>query len=243
MPNIYLRLPYSRCQFFRHRDPNHVLEKHEPLVFNIYMPEHVAMLCSLTNAQSLTHCVNSQCFSHQQWRNMLSGRSPLGGNVIIRRDSNEYLTFAEVQQLSGKVEYNKSENEDYLCIKLPNEVEVVDVVRPVTSSWNLDTHGIRKMVVLLNNAFKRSLVEWALSTFDFCTSKGRVVCRCQTAMLERYLMRYGIEPTWQEKDNLRRVIDRWLRTEHSFFKAYSCVDMQYVDDNEAQYPIEEVQWI
>ena len=146
MPNIYLRLPYSRCQFFRYRDPNHVLEKHEPLVFNMYMPEHVAMLCSLTNAQSLTHCVNSQCFSHQQWRNMLSGRSPLGGNVIIRRDSNEYLTFAEVQQLSGKVEYNKSENEDYLCIKLPNEVEVVDVVRPVTSSWNLDTHGIRKMV-------------------------------------------------------------------------------------------------
>lgn len=62
-------------------------------------------------------------------------------------------------------------------------------------------------------------------------------------MLERYLMRYGIEPTWQEKDNLRRIIDRWLRTEHSYFKAYSCVDMQYVDDNEAQYPIGEVQWL
>ena len=53
MPNIYLRLPISRCQFFRHRDPKHTLAKDEPLVFSPYTPEYFVMRNSLTNAGAL----------------------------------------------------------------------------------------------------------------------------------------------------------------------------------------------
>lgn len=242
MPNVFLRLPVSRCQYFRHRDPKRTLSREEPLVFNQYTPEYFVLRNSISNAAARNMDVNTQCFSQQQWCNMMCGRHPLGGDTIIRRDSSEYLTFAEVERLMGYQDYNKSANEDYLCIRLPYEVEVIDTVRVVTPTWNLTRDGMHQLIVMLNNDFKRSLVEWALSTFDFCTSNGRVVCRGRVAMLERYLMRYGIEPSWQEKDNLRRIIDRWLRTEHNYFSAYSCLEMRYEDDHERQIPVNRIEW-
>ena len=243
MPNIYLRLPTSRCQFFRNRDPKRVLAKDEPLVFSVYSPEYFVMRSSLTNAGALSQEVNTQCFSQQQWRNMLNGRHPLGGNMLVTRDNSEYLTYDEVLHLNGNKEYSKSNNEDYLCIKLPSEIEVIDTVRAVTPTWNLDRSGIYKLLELLNNDFKRSVVEWALATFDFCTANGKIIARSKAAMLERYLMRYGINPSSEEKDNLRRVVERWLKSEHNFFKAYSCLDIQYEDMSESEHHIDEISWL
>ena len=243
MPNIYLRLPMSRCQFFRNRDPKRVLAKNEPVVFSVYSPEYFVMRSSLTNAGALSHEVNTQCFSYQQWCNMLNGRHPLGGNVLVTRDTSEYLTYDEVLHLNGNKEYAKSDNEDYLCIKLPSEIEVIDTVRAVTPTWNLDRSGVYKLLELLNNDFKRSVVEWALATFDFCTANGKIIARSKAAMLERYLMRYGIDPSSEEKDNLRRVVERWIKSEHNFFKAYSCLDMQYEDRTEHEHHIDEISWL
>lgn len=240
MPNIYLRLPTSRCQFFRNRDPKHTLAKDEPLVFSPYMPHHFVLRKHITNIPAVTQKVNSQCFSHQQWRNMMQGKHPNGGEVVTKRDPHEYLSFGEVQRFSGRQDYAKSDNEDYLCIKLPSEVEVIDVVRQVTPVWNLSTRGIRQLLLMLNDDFKRSVVEWALATFDYCTSDKRLIFRRQTAMLERFLMRYGIDQNESEKDALRRIISRWLTSNHSNFKAYSCADMQYIDDSEKRYCVDDI---
>ena len=57
MPNIYLRLPTSRCQFFRHRDPKHTLAKDEPLVFSPYMPHHFVLRKYLTNIPAVAQKV------------------------------------------------------------------------------------------------------------------------------------------------------------------------------------------
>lgn len=240
MPNIYLRLPTSRCQFFRNRDPKHTLAKDEPLVFSPYMPHHFVLRKHITNIPAVTQKVNSQCFSHLQWRNMMQGKHPNGGEVVTKRDPHEYLSFGEVQRFSGRQDYAKSDNDDYLCIKLPSEVEVIDVVRQVTPVWNLSTRGIRQLLLMLNDDFKRSVVEWALATFDYCTSDKRIIFRRQTAMLERFLMRYGIDQNESEKDALRRIISRWLTSNHSNFKAYSCADMQYIDDSEKRYCVDDI---
>lgn len=243
MSNIYLRLPTSRCQYFRHRDPKRTLAPNEPIVFGAYKHEMSILRNSLTNAPAITQEVNERCYSQQQWTNMLYGKAPLGGKPLVNRDKREYLTFAEVQYLNGHTDDSaRAANEDYLCIRLPREVEVFDTVRSVTPSWNLDRRGIYELILALNNEFKRSVVDWALSAFDFCTERGRIVCRSQTAMLERYLMRYGIEPTATEKDNLRRIIDRWLRSEHSYLSSYSCMDMQYIDNNERIIHVDKVIW-
>lgn len=240
MPNIYLRLPTSRCQFFRNRDPKHTLVKDEPLVFNPYMPHYFILRKYLNNSPAVTQKINPQCFSHQQWHNMQMGKHPNGGDVVTKRDPHEYLSFYEVQMFSGTQIYAKGENEDYLCIKLPSEVEVIDVVRQVTPVWNLSTRGIRQLLIMLNDDFKRSVVEWALATFDYCTSDKRIIFRRQTAMLERFLMRYGIDQNESEKDTLRRIISRWLTSDHSNFKAYSCADMQYIDDSEKRYCVDDI---
>ena len=55
-------------------------------------------------------------------------------------------------------------------------------------------------------------------------------------------MRYGIEQSIQEKDNLRRIIGRWLHAEHKNFSAYSCLDMQYEDGSENEYHIDSIEW-
>ena len=242
MPNIYLRLPTSHCQFFRNRDPKHVLAKDEPLVFSVYTHEHFILRHYLTNTTELSRSLDPQCFSHQQWRNMMAGRHPNGGASILIRDNQNYLSFDEVQRIFGFRDYNKSEDMDYLCIRLPYEVEVVDVVKQVTSTWNLTKEGVWQLKAALNNEFKRSLIEWAMSTFDYCTSNNRIICRKHVAMLERFLMRYGIDPTEQEKSNMRRVIDRWFATENKNFKAYSCADMQFIDESERTVSFERIEW-
>ena len=242
MPNIYLRLPTSRCQFFRNRDPKHVLVKDEPLVFSVYTHEHFILRHYLTNTTEQFRSLDPQCFSHQQWRNMMAGRHPNGGASILIRDNQNYLSFDEVQRIFGYRDYNKSEDMDYLCIRLPYEVEVVDVVKQVTSTWNLTKEGVWQLKAALNNEFKRSLIEWAMSTFDYCTSNNRIICRKHAAMLERFLMRYGIDPTEQEKSNMRRVIDRWFAAENKNFKAYSCADMQFIDESERTVSFERIEW-
>jgi hypothetical protein len=204
------------------------------------MPHHFVLRKHITNIPAVTQKVNSQCFSHQQWRNMMQGKHPNGGEVVTKRDPHEYLSFGEVQRFSGSQDYAKSDNEDYLGIKLPSEVEVIDVVRQVTPVWNLSTRGIRQLLLMLNDDFKRSVVEWALATFDYCTSDKRIIFRRQTAMLERFLMRYGIDQNESEKDALRRIISRWLTSNHSNFKAYSCADMQYIDDSEKRYCVDDI---
>ncbi len=242
MPNIYLRLPFNRCQYLRHRDPSHVLTPDEPIVFSQFMPEFWVLRNYLTNTQAVVQHANMQCFSHQQWQNMKNGRSPFGGKMLLKRNCREHLSYDEVRTLNGYTEFSRSDKEDYLCIKLPTEIVVVDAIRHVTPSWNLTYHGIRQLIVMLNNDFKRSLVEWALSTFDFCTSEGRIVCRSQSAMMERWLMRYGIDPTDEEKDNMRRVVDRWIKTGNNHFSAYSCFNMRYEDDKEQRRDIANMEW-
>ncbi len=240
MPNIYLRLPQSRCQFFRNRAISEKLTKNEPIVFSRFSPEYNIMRNSLTNAPSRTQVINSRCFSHQQWVNMMGGRHPLGGKLMDKRDRTRYLTFPEVSHLCGRNDYNKSINDDYLCIKLPSEVEMVDTVYTVTPSWTLDKIGVQRLAECLFNDFKRTVIEWALSTFDFCTSNGKIICRGQTAMLERFLIRYGITPNAAERDSLRRIIERWLESEQSHFTAYSTFDMQYHDGKEQVFPVQSV---
>jgi len=219
------------------------LQREEPVIFNAYTHEHFIMRNSLINAPARSNRIDMACFSQQQWCNMLVGKHPAGGKAIVTRDERSWLTYNEVQRLNGRKDIAKGVNEDYLCIRLPSEVEIVDTVYPVKPTFNLDTHGIRALVVSLNNEFKRSLVEWALSTFDFCTSRGKVIARSQNAMLERYLMRYGIEPSEEEKCVLRRIIGRWFRTEHCYFKAYSCMDMQYEDSRDKVKRIDAIQWV
>ena len=56
-------------------------------------------------------------------------------------------------------------------------------------------------------------------------------------------MRYGIENSEAEKDNLRRIIVRWFKTEHINYQSYSCADMQFEDSRDKSTHIDGIQWL
>lgn len=242
MPNIYIRLPISRCQYYRNRDPKNPLSPSTPIKFSEYTAEHFILSCSIYN-KGLSDKVNNHIFSHQEWKNMMRGKDPTGREMKLKRDPSEWLEYEDIIKILGEKPSDKSSLLDYLCIKLPNEVFCIDRVHPVTPTWSIDTHGYSQLVTLINNDFKRSVIEWALATFDYCTSNGRIVLRAQQAMLERFLIRYSIYPSEAEKDSLRRVIDRWLHQEHCNFSCYSSFDMHYHDSSEHVAKVDGVEWL
>lgn len=174
---------------------------------------------------------------------MLRGKDPFGRKSIMTRNPNEWLRYEEIVSLLGKKPTDKTNLFDYLCIKLPNEVFCIDNVRSVTPSWTIDKNGYLALYNLMNNDFKRCVIEWVLTTFDYCTSNGRIVLRGQNALMERFLIRYDIYPSEAEKSNLRRVIDRWLHEENINFNSYYSIDMKYHDEKEKRTPIQGIEFI
>lgn len=242
MANIYIRMPVSRCQYYRNRDPEHPLSPSDPIRFSEYTDEHYTLRTSIYN-KALTDKPDRRFFSQQEWKNMLRGKDPAGRELRFKRDPNEWLTYDEIALLMGEKPSDKSKLFDYLCIKLPTEVFCIDTIRPVTPTWCIDKYGYSTLFDLINNDFKRSVIEWALATFDYVTSNGRIILRGQSAMLERFLMRYGIDPTEDEKDSLRRVIDRWLHSERCNYSSAYHFDMRFKDPNERVIPIDSVEYV
>lgn len=242
MANIYIRLPISRCQFYRNRDAQHELPVNEPVRFSEYSEEHYVIRTSIYN-KVLTEKSDTRFFSQQEWKNMMRGYDPTGKVFRMKRDPQQWLKYAEVMQLMGEKPNDKTQLFDYLAIRLPTEVYCIDTVKPVSPSWCIDKYGYNRLVMIIQNEFKRSMIEWALATFDYCTENGRIILRAQQSMLERFLMRYHIDPSDTEKDSMRRVIDRWLKEEHCNYSSYSTFDMRYQDRKEENIPIDKIEWV
>lgn len=213
----------------------------EPVKFSEYTEEHYILRTSIYN-KVLNTQFDGRFFSQQEWKNMMRGKDPIGREMRIKRSASEWLTYEEILKITGDKPNEKTSRFDYLCIKLPNEVFCIDDVRPVTPSWCIDKNGFYRLYTLIDNDFKRSIVDWVIATCDYCSSNGRIVIRAQQAMLERYLMRYSIEMTETEKDSLRRVISRWLSHEQINYNSYTSFDMNYEDRKEHVARFDAVEW-
>lgn len=242
MANIYIRLPISRCQFYRNRDAKKELMVNEPVRFSDYSEEQYVIRSSIYN-KVLSDKIDSRFFSQQEWKNMMRGYDPTGKDFRMKRDPQQWLRYDEVMRLTGEKPNDKTQLFDYLAIRLPTEVFCIDTVRPVAPTWSIDKFGYNRLSVIMGNEFKRTVVDWALATFDYCTEQGRIILRAQQNMLERFLMRYHIDVSGTEKDSMRRVIDRWLKEEHCNYSSYTSFDMRYHDVKERQINIDGIEWV
>ena len=79
---------------------------------------------------------------------------------------------------------------------------------------------------LLEDDFKRALLQWVVDTKDFCLNPTRIIDRTHSATLERFLMRFDIPVTQdgKEKDTIRRLLQRWLESAGSASGAYKAYD-------------------
>lgn len=239
--NIYLRLPYSRCQYLRNLDADKSLLPAEPMKFSP-RSEVFYILRNHAYRKPDREPVSQACFTQREWQNMMRGHTPDGSRKVLDRDASQWLSYKEILTINGGATNEKTDKYDYVCLKLPSEIYLDGRRYATTDTWTLSFHGCNALVQEVNNIFCLGVIDWFRSTAEYCFSNGRVIIRSQQSVMERFLMRYNIDVSDAEKQSLRRVIDRWLYKEHAIFKAYSCREMTYIDRNEQYLDNVTVDW-
>lgn len=229
MPNIYLRLPTVHCAFIRNRDIEHPLKPEEPLVISQFTDQAVVIRAGLFNGHELQYGKFPNSYSQTEWNNMMQGCPPKGGEKILQRDPQQFLSFREVLQLEGLKNTRLVNSYDFLCIKIPSEVRVGDRVLRTSSSWNLHRSASVRLLELYSVEFRRALCEWRLKTHEYCL-QNNITKYSNVEILERFLLYYNITLNEIDRDTLRRQLDRWLDDMQQRPHSYSTFDIDFPDN-------------
>lgn len=216
MANIYLRVPTYVAQYYRGRVvPDPPLTEFQAVEFSRFQEEYAIMESALTftSEQESDHQV---CFSERMWKNLLQGKRPQGGKVIMRRDAKEWLTIDEVNYLTGNKRNRKTDGYDYLCIAAPKQVVIGGQFRQVTGSFTLPFESANTMVRQLRREFLRIFLHWICEELLVCdrrgirfdATSGRDVMMCIEHFFYHYNMSLGANTT--DRDSMRRMAKRWL---------------------------------
>ena len=232
MPNIYLRLPTSVCYYHRNYAPNHKLSPFDPMKFSPNT-EHDAKLRG--GLAIFTNCGKDEiCYSQQQWKNLLLGKTPDGSKQVLKRDPSVWITYEEICTIVGLKMGKRSLNYDYLCIAMPYTILINDREVRTNPAFSLSRECATGLQILLMRDFKRALIDWEISTQDFCIQPDRIVRRGHMNTIERFLMRYDIPVSKDgtEKESLRRQLDRWLNDARVLERAYRSIDIDFIDSTD-----------
>lgn len=229
MSNIYLRLPTAICYYHRNRDENHQLSCFEPMKVSKYDEVAIEMRRSLIVYASRSSRT-ANCYSQQQWKNILNGKNPYTGKTAIKRDPEEWPTYNEICAMTGAKVSNRSDSYDFLCIQIPNTILIGDKEVRTNSSFILPNKAAETVQEILTRDFQRALIDWEIGTQDFCINEERIIRRSHMETLERFLMRYNIPVAADglEKESLRRQLARWLDNARVLEKAYRSYDIEYI---------------
>ncbi len=238
MANIYLRVPTYVSQFYRGLDDKHVLGEFDPIVFCDFQHEFILMKNSLqlvTEADQLQS--NSWCYSQRAWRNMLSGKPPAGGMPILSRDPEQWLTMQELCTLLGEKNVQKMDGYDYLCIQIPTEVLLGDVIRRTNASYNLMPKEAMAMSRLLRVSYIHTFLDWLIQDRRHCNKIG--LYRPIGVTIERFFERYYIYvgKDKKERESMYRMSRRWIEAANIMTNDrvdFSKTDLGYVSDKEME---------
>lgn len=233
MANIYLRLPTVIAYYHRNYDVNNKLDNFTPMKFSPYTDHAVVMRGGLVIHTSSRNKV-SLCYSQQEFRNILNGKSPDGSRQVMKRDPSIWPTYDELCACLGVKISSRSDSYDYLCIQMPNTILIGDREVRTNACYALSKEPAEMLQELLVRDFKRALIDWEIGTQDFCINRERIIRRGHMDTLERFLMRYDIPIPKDgiEKESLRRQLDRWLAKARVLEKAYRSIDIEYEDSRD-----------
>ena len=208
MANIYVRLPYYVCAFYRGLDPKHQLDIWEPYEFKDYT--HEGMMLQNNPRFIPEQNQSGLCYSERAWQNMLHGKAPEGGKVLIKRDPKQWLEAQEICLLSGRDLTQKQESLDYLCIAMPKEVIFNSEVRRTNQSFALDYQPAYKFTGILRQEFYHVFLDWYEQDLRHCNRNN--MHRSSLEVMERFLCQYNIPISvdGKERETLRRMKNRWL---------------------------------
>lgn len=231
MPNIYLKVPTYVAQFYRNRDIGHPLTEFQPVIFSPFQVESVIMNTWLMMG-SENVIEHTACFSQRIWNNMLNGKLPQGGRIMLKRDPQEWLTMDEVTTLTQQKRNNKTDGFDYLCIETPKAVIVGQHYKQVTPSYTLPFTAANDMIRRLRQEFIRVLVEWIRKEIAYCDIQGiqRDVTMCVDHFFFHYNMCLGTNNS--DRDSMRRMAKRWMEDSRILTDSITDEDVLFVYESE-----------
>lgn len=229
MANIYLQVPGYVAQFYRGREENKVLTEFEPIQFAQFSHEAVLISSSLVliPESQQTSCY---CFSQRAWKNMLQGKTPAGGKRILNRDQQEWLTSKEVSVLCNGKNIVNTDSRDYLCIELPKEILIGDMVRQINGSFCLPPSDAIALTNMLRKEFLHMILDWVIQERRSCNQKS--IKREISTILEHFFYRYRIQVGKDNNDRniMRRMCYRWINQAKML-----CNDRVDFDDEDMQF--------
>ncbi len=216
MANIYLRVPTYVAQWYRGRvAPEPPLTEFQPVIFSRFQEEYAMMDSWLTFVveQDMN---NTVCFSERMWKNMLQGKKPQGGKVVLKRNPADWLSMDEINFLTGTKRNKKTDGFDYLCIQTPKSMVIGGCFKQVTGSFTLLFNEANALVRQLRREFLRIFLHWICEELLVCdkrgirfdASSGRDVVMCVEHFFYHYNMNLGTNAT--DRDSMRRMAKRWL---------------------------------
>lgn len=210
MANIYVRVPTYLAQWYRGRiAPQPPLTEFQPVEFSRFQEETAMMEAWLTFVPE-SNMEHSYCFSERMWKNMLQGKKPQGGKVMLRRDPKEWLSMDEILFLTSTKRNRKTDGFDYLCIAAPKVMVIGGQYKQITGSFTMPFKETNAFVKQLRREFLRIFLNWICEEIFICDRRGirRDVSMCVDHFFYHYNMSLGANAT--DRDSMRRMAKRWL---------------------------------
>lgn len=209
-------MPTYVAQWYRGRVvPEPPLTEFQPVEFSQFQMEYAMMesWLAFVAEQDMSH---TACFSERMWKNMLNGKRPQGGKVMLKRDAKEWLSMDEINFLTGTKRNKKTDGFDYLCIAAPRTMVIGGQFKQVTGSFTLLFEQANALVRQLRREFLRFFLHWICEELFVCdrrgirfdSKSGRDVVMCIEHFFYHYNMCLGTNAT--DRDSMRRMAKRWL---------------------------------
>lgn len=208
MANIYLKLPWYIAAFYRGLDEEHQLTEFEPFVYTEYTSEYVLMA---NNLRYIPEQIQSRlCYSQRAWNNILHGRRPDGGELIINRDHKTWPTTQELCTLTNTPLSNRMKTTDYLAVQMPKEVWRNKKFHRTNDSFALSYDTAQQLCKMLSQEFYHVFLDWFDQNERFCNQVG--IRRKNLEIMEQFLEQYNIPiiVDSKEMESLRRMRNRWM---------------------------------
>lgn len=232
MGTIHLKVSSYISAFVHHTTK--VDEPQDPITFSKYSEERVILESGLRIIPEGTQW-RAACYSQSAWKNMLRGRRPEGGQIVIRRNPDQELTHSEVSTLINRKRATEDDASSYLCIQLPKLV-VVDgkTVRP-SASYTLDTSAAKEMRKRLRTRYIIAFGSFYIRNMAFAADHG--IERTKVEIIERWISAIDIPVSHdtRTRDGLRKNAQRWLAEYYAIMSDRDDTfkeDIEYLSEKE-----------
>lgn len=217
MANFYLRLPHYVASYFRNKDKQKEIPVNQPVVIDRFDPLW-CLFSAMLRRNSVEEIVRNGCFCQHQWERMMRGEYlyPNAGHYPFSDDSSapaERITLKddEVWHMAGLLPQKNKDACEYLCIAIPEEMELDGALCRTDEYWQLRQVGAYRMAAAMNAEFWRACLLYIDKDYDWCLARN--IDRALMDALERFMERYNIRnsPENREKSTMKRNLYRKMK--------------------------------